>query len=214
MKTQDLIQQLAKDTTPVRRLSSPGRRLAVWSVAALLLLIAGVMIRGLRPDLAQKIVSYRFTLEALLIFALSLVSALSALASGVPGAERPVWTRWAPVAALTAWLALLCFHMAKIAALSGPGALAAGHGTPCIRDILLLGLLPGAGLTAMMRRAAPIHLGLSGALAALAAGSLAALGTQFACRIDDPLHTLVWHAATVLAATVIGSALGKKLLRW
>ena len=214
MKTDELIQKLAKEAGPIRKLSSLSRRLAFWLAAALLFLIPGVLLRGVRPDLAHQVVSCRFMLEGLLILALSGFSALAALALSVPGDERSAWTRWAPAVALTAWLMLLGAHMGRIVFSSGPSTLSTGSGLFCVRDILLLSLLPGAWLMVMIRRAAPVELGLSGVLAALSAASFAALGTQFTCSIDDPLHIVVWHAATVVVIAGAGIVFGKRFLRW
>jgi hypothetical protein len=80
--------------------------------------------------------------------------------------------------------------------------------------ILVLGAIPRAFLFFLVRRAAPIALGWSGLLVMLTLASIGALGLQFTCTNDDPLHLFAWHFLPVLLIAVSGIVLGRRLLRW
>ena len=79
--------------------------------------------------------------------------------------------------------------------------------------MLGLALVPAAMGMTMLRRAAPELRGWARLCLALAACSLAMLGTQAICARDAAGHVLAWHVAPVAATALVGAALGRRLLR-
>jgi hypothetical protein len=65
----------------------------------------------------------------------------------------------------------------------------------------------------MLRKAASWRRGWAGLSVALAACSLAMLGTQMVCARDAAGHVLAWHVMPVAAATLLGAAIGRRILR-
>jgi hypothetical protein len=66
----------------------------------------------------------------------------------------------------------------------------------------------------MLRRAAPLRLGWSAALATLAGMGLGAAATQLICPIDDPAHQLVGHLLPAAVFVVIGTIAGRRVIDW
>lgn len=207
MKTETMIHELAKQGQPVKRVGPPIARFCRWAAVASLCVAVGVAVFGFRADLESVSRSPIFLLQAALTLALGALSALSAFILSVPDKAKP-WLNVVPLATLGLWAVVLLAMLVL-----GDGA-KAGFGVTCVRDILVLGLPPGALLYFMLRRAAPLKVGMVGVLAALGVAALGALGTQFICRNDDPLHILVWHYVPVLILGVIGIWLGRLLFRW
>jgi hypothetical protein len=211
VKTEDLIVQLASSATPVRPLASPARRFVSWTIAATLVALIGMAIIGPRADLRTAIQSPTFLVIAIVTFLTALLSGVAAFVLSVPGAEKSAAQHWLPIGAGVAWAGLL------IGALLGGGApmsrLAAfpfHEACPC--EICGLAILPGILLFFMVRRAAPLRLGWSAVLAALASVAFAATATQFICPIDDPAHHLVAHFGPAVLMVALGGVFASRKL--
>lgn len=207
MKTDDLILQLAKDAVPVRRLKVPFVRFCRWLGASFLCLAAGVAVFGWREDLVAVGYKPGFILQGILILGLVILSAFSAFVLSVPDRKKTC-VDVIPLLTLFLWFVVIsysCFTSETFPT---------GMGFSCAKDILVLGLIPGALLFLMIRRAAPLQLGKVGAFCALSVAGLGALGTQFICSNDNPLHVLMWHYTPVLILGAVGMLLGRWFLTW
>lgn len=213
MLTHELIRQIARDATPVQILPSLPRRFLSWLGAATLCVASGVLWMGLRPDVLRATTTLQFALNCLAILLIAVLSAFAAFMMSVPGTAQSALVRMAPLSVVFIWLVLLAIQGGLVLG-HGPHHFSAGHGLTCIRDILLLGTIPGALLFFLVRRAAPVALGWSGLLVMLTLASMGALGLQFTCTNDDPLHLLSWHFMPVLLIGMSGVVLGRRLLRW
>ena len=210
MKTDDLIASLGDEATPVKPLPSPRTRYLRWLGAALLCLGAGMAVLGLRPDLAERLTSWAFVLQAVLTFGLGLLSAAAAFVLSVPSTRDSRWLRRLPLAVLGLWLILLVTLAIRFPAEAG----IAGWGFPCVRDIVILGLLPGAFLFFMIARAAPLMVRWTGMLVAMSAAGLGAFASHMLCANDAFLHVIAWHLLPVSVIGIAGVGLGRLLRRW
>ena len=213
MRTDELIVQLARAAGPVRRLPPLSLRLAGWTAAVLPLTALCVLVIGPRVDVSAAISQPTFVAIAVATLCTALLSAGGAFVLSVPGAERSPLQRAVPLVAGGVWV------LALIAWLTAGGdpvkrALALPFHWACLIEIGGLSMVPGWALFAMLRRAAPLRRAWSGALATLAAVSLAAVATQVICPIDDPAHLLVGHALPVAFLTVCGAMAGPPWLNW
>ena len=207
MKTDDLIQELAKDSKPVKRIPSIGTRFLRWLFASVLCLGVGITLFGIRSDIESAATQFNFSVQVLFSFCLAILSALSAFILSVPDRHNP-WLDRVPIATLGLWFFIILWSF-----LFSENS-RAGFGVGCMRDLIVLGFLPGALLFFMLRQAAPVQKGKTGFFAALAIASLGAMGTQFICHSDNPLHVLLWHFFPVLLVGSLGFFLGRLLLRW
>lgn len=206
-KTEELIQNLADQASPVRPLPPVRVRLLRWLGAAVLCQAAGIAILGLRADAGAALLKADVILQSAGLILVSILSAFGAFSLSVPGEEKGPLLRKVPLLAVGAWMVLLLALVVQ-----GKG-IAAGMGLFCVRDILLLAVPPGVLLFIMVRAAYPLKLGWSGALAALSVAALGALGTQWICRNDSPMHVLLWHFLPVVFLGLVGVVLGRRLLR-
>jgi len=179
----------------------------------MLCVATGVVLMGLRPDVLRGTTTLQFALNCVAILLIAALSAFAAFKMSVPDTARSVLVRIAPLWAVFIWLVLLATQ-GRLVFTPGPHHYSAGPGLRCIRDILVLGAIPGAFLFFLVRRAAPVALGWSGLLVMLSLASIGALGLQFTCTNDDPLHLFAWHFLPVLLVAVSGVVLGRRLLRW
>jgi hypothetical protein len=213
VRTEELIQQLAADGAPVRRLRPVVVRVVAWIALAVVSLAVVMMLMGIRRELGDALDRADFTLEALLLAVTAISAAAGALVMSVPGAEQSRLVRWIPVTT-----AVLCIVWAV-----GELAVAAATGAPsgrltfawhCVYKTTSVAVLPGVALFLMVRRAAPMHAGWAGLLAVLATAAVGVLGANIICPNDRPLHMLLWHVAPLAVFAALGAALGSWLLRW
>ena len=211
MKTDELIETLARDARPVRRLPRPGRRLMIWVCQASALVAAGSVFFGIRPDFPTEVGSFLFLLQFAAAFLLCVFSAKSAIDLSVPGVGRTSSTFVLPFAALLLWLFCILFPLTSGPALGHSMAeeLASGHS--CAWRTFQLGIIPGAIAFWQLMRAAPLKRKWTGFFAALSVFSFAAIGVQCGCANDDPYHVLFWHFTPILVLGMLGALAGSRV---
>lgn len=207
MKTDFLIEKLSQSNRPVHQLSPPLVRLARWVGVSLFCVGVGVSLFGVRTDIEVVIHQFGFNFQVLSSLGLALLSALSAFILSVPDKEKN-WVSALPLATLVLWLVSISLSFYGVESVKG------GIGLSCIRDIVVLALVPSIFLFVMLKKAAPLQRGRVGVFAGLSVGALGALGTQFICHNDDPLHVIMWHYVPVFTIGILGFWFGKFLLRW
>jgi hypothetical protein len=84
----------------------------------------------------------------------------------------------------------------------------------CMTLIPLLASGPLVLFIAALKSGAPVHPGLSGATAGLAASSLAAMFYALNCFDDSPLFVITWYPLAILAVVSVGYSFGVRYLRW
>jgi hypothetical protein len=209
MKTDDVIEQLATDLTPVRALRPPGLRASGWISGAVFYLAILTMLRpGFAFDLDEGAVTF-VLIQALGAFA-GVLAAIAAFASVVPGLRSRA-TIWAPIVAI-GWLAVMAASAWNAA--ESPAILSAQHEWMCVAVILVGGAPLVVALWLMLRRGSPMSPVRTGLLAALAGGLLANFGACVSIPHAADLITLVWHGGAVLALVLVCIAGARLVLRW
>jgi hypothetical protein len=209
MKTDNMIEQLAAELTPVRPLRPPGLRAAWWVLGAVLYLAVLTFARTGTGFEANAEVAGFLVIQAIGVVA-GILAAIAAFASVVPGHSNRVAV-WAFIAAI-GWLASMA--LAAFGADGSPAILAAQHEWVCVAVILIGGAPLVAALSIMLRRGAPLRPIRTGLLTALAVGLLANFGACLSSpHAADPV-TLAWHGGAVLALIGVCIAGARVVLRW
>ncbi|GLK83051.1 NrsF family protein [Ancylobacter defluvii] len=211
MKTDDLIDLLAKDAAP----QWPFRTLYIAALCCGIVL-AGVLFFttvGLRPNLVQAAENFRFPLKFALMLPLAMGAAGVALALAQPAAGSGVW-RWLVVAASALAVGAIASELYVLPSELWMTNLVGHNAAFCLRTIPMLAMGPLLCLLFVLRRGAPTHPGRTGAWAGLAAGAIGATWYAAHCPDDSPLFVAVWYSLGILAMTLAGYAGGRRLLRW
>lgn len=212
MKTDDLIKAIAADAAA--RMPSVGVRMAValaigGSVAAVLFVVN----LGVRPDVLYALQTWRFDTK-LLITLLTFVGALWATAR----LTKPDADQRLPLAALLLPLLALAIAVAwelTLSPIATWSARAVGSNSKlCVVSILAMSIAPLAALLMALRAGAPRSPGMAGAAAGLVAGGLAATLYATHCPDDSPMFVTLWYIPAVLSSTLMGAAVGHRVLRW
>ncbi len=212
MKTDDLIEQLARGITPVARFPRPWRRAAIWLVGATVYLGVLTMMMTSSADVSGNNNVWRFLLPQIAAIAVSGAAAAAAFASIVPGASSRVLF-W-PSVALVLWIGILLVGSVQDWQTTGAAGLAPRREWLCVAMIGLGGALPAWAMARMLRDGAPLTPRVTSALVALAAAGLANVGACIAHPHTSSTVVLLWHGATVAALVAASAWAGQHLFSW
>lgn len=212
MKTDDLIRALATD----RETPSPSmtRVLAVAAASGFALsLVPFLLLIGLRPNLTVAAASLTFMLKPLEMLILTAAAAVLVLRLAQPGAPlRGPLLLGALAPALM--VAAVVLELALVPRADWLVRLAGEHWQICVANMVLLALPMLAAILLGLRAGAPTRPSLAGAGAGLLAGALSATLYISHCPDDSPLFVAVWFTSAIAIVTLIGAAIGARVLRW
>ncbi|MFM9977803.1 MAG: NrsF family protein [Sphingomonadaceae bacterium] len=213
MNTEDLIEQLANAAPPPTR-STAFARLALWiATGALVTLVLVALLLGLRPDLDVAMAGGLFWMKLSYTGSLAFMALAGLAVLGRPEARPPRWL-WAmllPVGALAV------VTIVEAAAMDRNAWMALWLGETwqaCSVLVFALAIPIGLALIRPLRAFAPTRLRLTGALAGMAAGSLAAMIYCLHCPEAGAAFVLTWYSLGIATVAALGALLGPRLLRW
>lgn len=204
-----LIDNLSAELKPVKGMFHPILYISPWVIVALAYLTGVIHFLGLRMDWVQRLQEAPFLFEMLLSLLISVSAAYTAGWLAIPDMRERQWLLAVPVslfAVFMLWIGCLLaaegFTMPKIS----------WH--HCFSDALLMGFVPVATLSLLVRRGATTRPGWMAFMCILAVGALGWMALRLTCGSVDTGHTLVFHFLPfVLAAALLG-ALARRLYRW
>ena len=214
--TDELISALARGIRPVRRVAPLGWQATGVCAVAAALLLALVMLSGLRRDeLGAGSGSAPFLLTSLGLALVSLGGVTAALASSRPGRER---LEWRSITISIAALAI-CGSAAALVLLGTPLAGDPGWGgvgeIPCVLSSLTSAIIPALILIRLAASGAPLRPERTALWAGWGATGLAAFAANLTCRTPGAWHEVLTHALIpVLGSLLLMTALGALLRRW
>ncbi|MFD1106423.1 DUF1109 domain-containing protein [Sphingobium olei] len=213
MNTDDLVRHLAADTRPVARNSVTRRLVAGMAVggagSAMIILIA----LGFRPDLGTAMRGASFWMKWGYTFSLAVAALVmtAQLARPDSGRLRGLWLLAMPVILLAGVGLLELVHTPSSQWL----AMWLGQSwQSCPWLVLSLSAPIFAGLLWSFRRLAPTRLRAAGATAGLSAGAFAATVYCLHCPEVSAIFVLTWYSLGIVLATLLGTVVGPRLLRW
>jgi hypothetical protein len=205
--TQELIDNLSRDLSPVRPLQSPLIRTSQW--VAILLPYTGlvIIVMGFLLKRPTATLDRPFLMEQMFALATGITAAMAAFTSVIPGRNRS-YLLW-PVLPLIAWLATL----GESCLAAGPLAFT-GHNVWCFPFVVILGTAPAIVLWKMLRRGAPLTPDVTAGLGALAAAGVGNFCVRLIHQEDVTLMLLVWHVGGVFLLSILSGTAGRFLLNW
>jgi hypothetical protein len=212
VKTSELIAALAAD--PIPEPIQIGRRIAVALMIGLVGSVAiYTLFAGPRPDIAAAARTVRFSLKFVDAFAFALPSLLLTLRLARPDAKPRALAVWllAPLILLAAGVVVELLVVPQDEWLHRLIGTKSMH---CMRMIPLMAAPLLAGLIWALRAGAPLHPGLTGALAGAASAGIAALLYASTCPDDSPLFVATWYPLATLICMGVGALAGRSFLEW
>ena len=215
MKTATLIEALVADR------ATRGKRVARWmalglagalAAGALASLALFLVALGVRADIAEALVTWRFELKvAMVLLALGLAFSLCVSWSRPVTTGRAAW-RLLPLAALA--IAAVAIELAALPGAAWVARLVGSNAVICLTAIPALAMAPLAAVLWMLRSGAPASPALAGAAAGLLAATAGATLYAFHCFDDSPLFVITWYGLAALPVIALGAIVGRRVLRW
>ncbi len=211
MRTEDLIATLAADAGAVDQQASRRLWLALGAGAA----VAGVAffaLIGVREDIAAALATWRFDVKLLLVAAALVAALVDCVRLMRPTATKAL--HWSSVAAGLLVLAAVVFELLATPADVWRTKLVGSNAWLCLTAIPFLAAVPLGAMLFAMRGGAPSSPQLAGAAAGRLAAAVGALLYATHCFDDSPLFVATWYGLAMVLVTVIGAAVGARVLRW
>lgn len=211
MTTDDLIRALAADRHVGRE---PGKVILIALVpATVLVAIIFFTHIGFRADIDAALHTVRFLFKFAVIMPLAVVTVGALFRSTGP---IPALGRWAQLLPLP--LLVLCAGVvAELLSIPRSDWMVRLIGSNAVNCMTLIPLLASGPLTIFitaLKSGAPAYPGWSGAIAGLAASSLAAVFYAMNCFDDSPLFVITWYPLAMLTVVSAGYFAGVRYLRW
>ncbi len=212
MRTEDLIRAIAADAaTPPKRLAP-----AVWIALAVSAVAAWIAAWGMlppRPEVDPSFAAVRFPMKFVVTCAFGAAAAALAMRLARPGAALAP-ARVALFGAIAVLAAAMLVEMYVTPSGLWRERVMGINWLVCLVHVPLFSAAPLAAILLAMRRGAPGSPAGLGAAAGLLAGAIGATAYAAFCPNDSPLFVGVWYTLAVCLVTVVGAAVGARLLRW
>jgi hypothetical protein len=212
VKTSELIAALTAD--PIPEPIRLGRRVAVaLAIGFLGSLAIYALLMGPRPDIAEAARTMRFNLKFVDAFAFALPTLLLMLRLARPDAKPRTIALWllAPLIILAAGVVV---ELIVVPSNEWMSRLVGHHSMFCMRMIPLLAAPILIALIVALRAGAPLHPGLTGALAGAGSAGVAALLYASHCPDDSPLFVATWYPLATVICVGVGALAGQRFLAW
>jgi len=205
-----LVQHLAAEVKPARRLWPVSFRLAIWMALEIGILMC--VMTGSSGNVIERLKEPAYAMEVLFFGFAAVILAMLALRSAIPG--RYLSAREAMLAGLLALAGALLITLAAPMDMTRPVAEFVRVGLQCALRIGLYSALPLAALWWMIVRGASMRGGLSGLLAGGSAVFFAMTILRLECPNNEPMHILIWHLLPALALTGLSALAGARWLKF
>ena len=199
--TEGLIARLTDGLEPVKRLSPPGLRAAIW-LGIVAVLGAGIVFGF--SDLSmfvRRIHDPKLALELTGTLLTGILAVVAAFELSLP--DRPITWALLPAPSFALWLGSSGYSCWRQWIVRGPGGLAPGETAHCFLWIVGFGVPLAVALFLALRRAQPLAPGPVAAMAGLGVASLAAFLLQFFHPYDVTFIDLGSHLAAVATVVVL-----------
>ncbi len=210
--TPDLINSLAANVTPVRRLRPPLTRAVLWMLVAVAVLVLLVVSQGIRPDLLERVQNPIFVIGMAGTLLTGILATISAFMVSLPDRSR-FWPAL-PVPAFIVWLSTIGYQCLTSWVSLRPEGISPGETARCFATLVLTSLPLSLVLGMMLRHAAllrPMATALTGSLAVAA---MTATALSLFHEFDATVMILAWNVGTAALFVGLGALVGPRMLSW
>jgi hypothetical protein len=194
-ETERLIERLAAEAMPVRRLRPPLLRAFLWLAPVAGALAAAILLFANLEIFARRAGDWKLALELAFTLATGVLAVIAAFELSLPDRS----SAWAllPLPTLAGWILASGYACWRHWLTLGPDGWEIGESANCFRFILGVSVPLAASLILVLRRARPFAPVRVAAVGALGVAALAAFALQFFHPFDVTFMDLAVHAAAV-----------------
>ncbi len=211
--TNRLIDQLAAQAMPVKRIASPMQRTLLWVALAAAIILVIVASHGARSGWLHSLTVPGEAIEWIASVLTGVMAAYALFQISVPG-RSPAWV-WLPLPFAMLWLAGIGLGCLRDFSHMGGAAFAfEGASSECAIAIAMTSLPLGLVLLLLVRHAGVVCPGRAALLAALSAAALSSAGVSMFHHGETALMSLLWHIGAVALLSAASWLLGRQLFGW
>ncbi len=212
MRTEDLINALVVDLT-VSKIRFRQILVGATALGSIIAIVAFLFWIGVRPDIGQALRTPRFLFKFVVTLSLAATTAGLLWRLARPGVPAGPWA-WAWLAAPALLVVAVIVELIVMPTAAWLPRLVGTNARFCLMLIPFLSIGPLACIMLALRQGAPTRPGLTGAVAGLAAGGIAATLYASHCTDDSPLFVATWYSLAIGIVTLVGYIIGSRFLRW
>jgi hypothetical protein len=204
-ETDRLIERLAREAVPVRRLAPPLPRAAIWLAVVAAALAAAILAFADLDIFARRAADQKMTLELVGTGLTGILATIAAFQLSLPDRARS----WAllPLPGLLLWIASSGYSCWRHWLTYGPDGWEIGDSWNCFRFILGASLPLAASIIFLLRRARPLAPLPCALMGGLGVAAIAAFALQFFHPFDVTFMDLAVHlVAVAIVIAAVGAA--------
>ena len=209
--TDELINSLAANARPVRRLRPPILRCTLWlAFAAIIVMMLGIS-RGVRPDLVERLQDPLFAVSITAALVTGILAAVATFLICLP--DRSERWAWLPVPAVVIWFSMIGYGCLTNWVSLGPGGIQFGETMRCFATLVLTSAPLSLAMFLMMRHVGTLRPASVTLCGALAVAAITAIALSLFHNLDATILIIIWNFGVAVFFLGVGSLFGRKLIR-
>lgn len=210
--TPDLIETLAANMKPVRRLRPPVMRAACWLLLAALVVALLAVSQGMRPDLPQRLHDLTFAGGVAGAALTGVLAAVAAFLVSLPDRSR-LWLLL-PMPAMALWLSNIGYQCLTQWISVGPNGVSLGEATRCLATLVLTSLPLSLAMLVMLRYAAPLRPTAVTLMGSLSVAAITATALSLFHAGDATVMVIMFNIGTGALFVGLGGLFGRRMFAW
>ncbi len=210
--TPDLIESLAAEAGPVRRLRHPVLRAGSWLLLAAIIVLLIAVDHGVRSDIGERLRQPVFAAGLAASALTGILAAIAAFMISLPDRSR-AWLLL-PTPGLLVWLSTISYECLTDWVEITPAGVEAGEAARCFATLFLTSFPLSITLLLMLRYAAALRPTETVMTGALAVAAIAATALSLFHNLDATIMVLIWNIGIAAVLVAFGGAWGRGLLAW
>lgn len=210
--TPDLIESLAANMKPVRRLRPPVMRAGCWLLLAGLVVALLAVSQGIRPDLAQRLHDPAFAAGMAGAALTGVLAAVAAFLASLPDRSR-LWLLL-PAPAVAIWLSNIGYQCLTQWISMGPNGVSLGETARCLATLVLTSLPLSLAMMVMLRYAAPLRPTAVTFMGSLSVAAITATALSLFHSADATLMIIMFNIGTAAMFVGLGGLFGRRMFEW
>jgi hypothetical protein len=210
--TPDLIESLAANMKPVRRLRPPVTRAACWLLLAAMVVALLAVSQGIRPDLAQRLHDPAFAVGMAGAALTGVFAAIAAFLVSLP--DRSGLWLILPAPAVAIWLSNVGYQCLTQWIAMGPNGVSLGETTRCLATLVLTSLPLSLAMLVMLRYAASLRPTAVTFMGSLSVAAITATALSLFHAGDATLMIIMFNVGTAAMFVGLGSLFGRRMFEW
>lgn len=210
--TPNLINMLAANAPPVRRLRPPVTRAVAWLMLAAFILALLAIGHGVRPDLLERLHTPAFSIGIGASLLTGILAAIASFIASLPDRSR-LWLLL-PVPALVVWVSTIGYGCLTDWVSIGPDGVRLGETARCFTTLILTSLPLSLAMLVMLRHAALLRPRAVTMTGSLAVAAITAAALSLFHTLDATVMILIWNLGTAALFVGLGGIAGQGIFSW